>query len=98
MAKGKGTHFVVTANLTDDGDAAYLRADGTWARDLGAAVALDRENAEARLRDARREERVVCDPYVFDVVLRDGVPSALTMRERIRNAGPTTPLRRPDAG
>jgi hypothetical protein len=49
------------------------------------------------LAEAATQERHVCDPYAFRVVLGDGGAVATTARERIRGSGPTTPMRRADA-
>ena len=97
MARSRGTHFVVTANTTDDGSAVYLREDGTWATRLSEAWAttseVDRDEAMVR---ARQQERRICDPYSFRVVLGPQGPRATNTREQIRGNGPTSPLRQPD--
>jgi hypothetical protein len=97
VARTFGTHFVITANLTDDGAPVYLREDGHWSPRLQEALATtDEAHRDALLQDAATQERRVCDPYAFKVNLERGVATASTARERIRSAGPTTPLRRPD--
>ncbi|MEM9454238.1 MAG: DUF2849 domain-containing protein [Myxococcota bacterium] len=97
MARSKGTHFVVTANTTDEGAAVYLRSDGTWAtRLLEAEPMVSETERDAALAKAREQERHVCDPYAFRVVLGPEGPRATNTREQIRGTGPTTPLRRPD--
>lgn len=97
VARSRGTHFVVTANTTDDGSAVYLRADGSWATRLSDAWATqseqERDDAIAR---ARTQERHICDPYAFKVVLGPKGPSATNVREQIRGTGPTSPLRQAD--
>lgn len=98
VARSFGTHSVITANLTDDGAPVYLTATGKWSPSLTDAIATaDEDELLTLLTAARGQERVVCDPYAFKVVLEDGTPTATTTRERIRAAGPTTPIRRPDA-
>ena len=98
MARSKGTHTVVTANLTDDGAPVYLTAERSWTRKLVEAHATtDDTEVEDLLTHASKQERMVCDPYAFKVVLGPLGPVATTARERIRGEGPTTPLRRPDA-
>lgn len=93
----KGTHFVITANSTDDGGALYLRADGSWARRLAeAAPVVEEDAATAALQRARTQERHVCDPYTMRVEIGPTGPIGLSTRERIRGVGPTTPVRRPD--
>jgi hypothetical protein len=97
VARTFGTHFVITANATDDGAPVYLRPDRTWTRLLPEALATDDEVVRDELLAlAGQQQRQICDPYAFKVELADGQPVATTARERIRAQGPTTPLRRPD--
>ena len=97
MAKRAATHFVISANLTDTGAPAYLTADGAWSPDLQKAVTAETEaERDELLARALRQERLVCDPYFFDVRLEDGSIDPLSARERIRALGPTTRVRRPD--
>lgn len=97
MARSRGTHFVVTANTTEQGCAVYLRADGSWATRLVDAwpIATEAER-DAAIAVARTQERYVVDPYAFRVVLDAQGPKATNTREQIRGVGPTSPLRRPD--
>lgn len=96
-SRNKGTHFVITANATDDGGVVYLRPDRTWARRLTEAYpVLAQDEADALLGLARGQERQVCDPYAMRVELGPLGPRGLSARERIRGIGPTTPVRRPD--
>ncbi|MBL4683176.1 MAG: DUF2849 domain-containing protein [Nannocystaceae bacterium] len=99
MARDKGTHWVITANRTDDGVPVYLDAGNTWTEALSAALTSTAdEDKDAQLTSAAGQERIVCDPYAFRVVLdATGSAEATTARERIRGGGPTTPLRRDDA-
>ena len=97
VARSRGTHFVVTANSTDDGSALYLRSDGTWAPTLREAGPIVSEaERDTAIIVARRQERHICDPYAFRVVLGPEGPRATNTREQIRGTGPTSPLRRPD--
>ena len=99
VARSFGTHFIVTANTTDDGGPVYMTQEHTWTTQLPEAHATQSEDArDELLAVARTQERQVCDPYAFKVELSDGVPTPTTARERIRATGPTTPIRRPDAG
>lgn len=98
MARSKGTHTVVTANLTDDGAPVYLTSERNWTRKLVEAHATTQDaEVESLLAHAAGQERMVCDAYAFKVVLGPLGPVATTARERIRGEGPTTPMRRPDA-
>jgi hypothetical protein len=93
----RGTHFVISAVLTDTGAPTYLTADGSWSPDLQRAATPDSEAERDRLLEAAlAQERLVCDPYFFDVALEAGVIDPLSARERIRAEGPTTRIRRPD--
>jgi hypothetical protein len=97
MATPKGTHFVLSANLIGSGAPCYRRADGSWSTDLQEAhPAADAAERDAMLAAAKGEEKVVCDPYFFDVRLVDGSIDPLTAREAIRAKGPTVAYRRPD--
>ncbi len=98
MAKVKGTHHVVSASLTGTGAPAYLKSDGSWASTLSEAAPFHSpEEAEARAKTAdRSDQRLVCDPYTFTVLLADGTPQPISERERIRAEGPSVRVRRPD--
>jgi len=94
----KPTHFVVTGGRTDDAAPVYRTADGGWTVALSEAGFISsKEEAETLATQAgAREQRGVCDPYVFPVrVSAEGV-DALSARERIRSTGPTVRIRRPD--
>lgn len=98
VARDKGTHWVITANRTDDGAPVYFDDAHQWALALSAAHATADDVAkDALLAKAAEQERTVCDPYAFRVVIGSEGIEATTARERIRSRGPTTPLRRPDA-
>lgn len=96
-SRDKGTHWVITANRTDDGAPVYLDPEHGWTERLAAALTTAEDaDKDALLGEAKEQERVVCDPYAFRVVLSGGSATPTTTRERIRGTGPTTPLRRPD--
>ena len=86
------THSVVTASRTSDGAAVYLTADRTWSRELSRACPRDEARLAAELAWARGQQAAVCDPYRLPVALADGVPVAVSTRERIRAAGPAATL------
>lgn len=97
MAQPKGTHFVISAADTDSGAPAYMKLDHSWTpRFAEAGVVSDAAQRDELLAVAEKQERAVCDPYSFAVVVDGGVPQALSVRERIRAEGPSTPIRRPD--
>jgi len=97
MATPEGTHFVVSASFLSNGAPAYRRRDGSWSIHLQEAhPAADAAERDAMLAAASREEKMVCDPYFFAVVVDEAKIDPLTAREGIRATGPTVPYRRPD--
>jgi hypothetical protein len=97
MAKRSGTHYVISAQLLENGAPTYLAAHGVWSKNLqDALTVVTDEERDALLAQAGKQERIVCDPYFFDVrVARDAI-DPLSARERIRAFGPSTRVRRPD--
>jgi hypothetical protein len=61
------------------------------------AVLTDAERDQL-LEQAAGQERVVCDPYFFEVRVQSEAIEPLSARELIRARGPSTRVRRPDAG
>jgi Protein of unknown function (DUF2849) len=97
MAKRLGTHYVISAQALDTGAPAYLTADGRWSPDLQQALlVLTDAERDQHLARAAEQERLVCDPYFFDVRVADNTIDPLSARERIRALGPSTRVRRPD--
>ena len=93
----KTSLFLVTAFTTDEGYPVYLRADGSWSRDIQEAGPVPEDQSTALVKEREdNDQRQVCDPYAFKVEVRDGKIDPLSVRETIRSQGPTTPLRRPD--
>ncbi|MEN9580722.1 MAG: hypothetical protein RJA70_3731 [Pseudomonadota bacterium] len=97
MAQPKGTHFVVSAGDTLTGAPMYMKLDGTWTSKLSEATPIDDEaQRDALISLARGQERLICDPHAFNVTVDNGSPVPISVREKVRALGPTTPLRRPD--
>jgi Protein of unknown function (DUF2849) len=99
MAKSsKGSHFVVTASITDSGSPTYLKADGVWSPRLAEARCLESEAEAAGLVEEANvhQQRLVSDPYAFPVLIEDGAIDPLSAREHIRANGPSVRVRRPD--
>lgn len=97
VAKRTGTHFVISAVLTDTGAPAYFTSTGSWAASLQeAGTFATQEECDSQLAVAQTQERLVCDAYTIGVVVDGKVIEPLTMREQIRALGPTTRVRRPD--
>lgn len=88
MAKGPQ---ILTANRLRDGAVAYWRG-GQWADALADAEVLAGDaEANVALEAARASlaDRVVVNPYLFEVRIAGGVTIPLKERERIRAAGPS---------
>ncbi|MBO6633706.1 DUF2849 domain-containing protein [Parvibaculum sp.] len=92
----KGAQFqALTANRLSDGIVVYLTADDRWSESLQEAeVAEGKEAAEALLARAEPSvaDNTVVEPYLFEVAKEaDGIRAA-SVRETIRQAGPTVRL------
>lgn len=89
----KGAQFqALTANRLTDGIVVYLAADDRWSESLqDADVAEGKEAADALLvRAAPSVDRnEVVEPYLFEVSPEDEGIRAISVREIIRQAGPT---------
>ncbi|MEN6543970.1 DUF2849 domain-containing protein [Parvibaculum sp.] len=90
----KGAQFqAVTANRLADGVVVYLTAENGWSESLqDAEVAEGKEAGEALL--ARGQQffepgNLVLDVYLFEVEKTDNGIRASSVRETIRQAGPT---------
>ena len=81
---------VVTANRLRDGAVVYCSATG-WTIALADARLADGAEADALLAAAQAAPKPlpVVAPYLIEVAVTDGVPRPLSLRERIRAAGPT---------
>jgi len=84
---------VITANRLTDGIVVYLASDGSWVEALARArVAVTEDEIKALESEAAKAvaERRVVGTYPMAVAVEDGVPVALSVRERIRAAHRTT--------
>jgi hypothetical protein len=84
---------VITANRLTDGIVVYLAPDGSWVEDLAQArVAGTEDEVKALKSEAAKAiaERRVVATYPMAVAVEDGIPVALSVRERIRAAHRTT--------
>ena len=88
---------ILTANRLRDGDGVYWQA-GSWVEALGDAEVFTEEAVAGealKAADKAVRDRVVVNPYLFEV-RRDGTGfRPVKEREIIRAAGPTV---RPDLG
>lgn len=94
----KARFHAVTANRLLDGEPVYLTAAHGWSEHVREAVVADgREEAQALLAIAEKavEDRLVVNPYVFNVDVVEGIAVPVSVREKIRAKGPTM---RPDLG
>jgi hypothetical protein len=97
MAQERGTHFIVTANLTESGSPVYWSEACGWTAEVQKADAIEVESRKEELiRQASQEQQLVCDPYAFTVRLQDGLIELMSAREKIRSKGPTVRVRKPD--
>ena len=84
---------VITANRLGDGAVVYRATDGTWTKDLAAAVVTTTPAALELLGTAISDKLAVVDAYVAPVEVTPQqrvLPGNL--RERIRCSGPTVAL------
>lgn len=91
----ESTLQILTANRLADGAVVYLTAAGTWSTELRRGVVAREEKAASALlargqRDA--EQAVVVAPYLIAVTQEADGPRAVSLRERIRAAGPSEPV------
>ncbi|MFD0988248.1 DUF2849 domain-containing protein [Methyloligella solikamskensis] len=88
-----GTIRAMTANRLEDGIVVYLAPDGSWTEELEKArIAETDEEVEALEEQTQKavEAREVVGAYTIAVEVEDGVPTATSVRERIRAAHRTT--------
>ena len=88
------TPRLVTANRLGDGLVVYLDRGGGWSERIAdGRVASDDAEAAASMTVAEAAAAAcqVVEPYLIDVVERDGGVRPASFRERIRAQGPTVP-------
>lgn len=79
----------VTAWETTTGDVIWMRADGSWTKNISELGAFTGDAAEAALAAAAADEAYVTDPYFMQVTKDGKIDGRETLRERIRATGPT---------
>ena len=92
-AAKEGPAKVITANDLRQGLVVFLDNDGGWTVDITQARVVeegpDLDGAVAHAR-AETEAQIVLEAYPIDVVVTDGVPVPVRLREKIRaDRGPT---------
>ena len=83
---------IITANRLNDGIVVFLDPHNRWVEALAqGGVWTDKDSADEALATARKDEArdIVVEPYLIDVVDRNGAVAAKHLREVIRAAGPT---------
>ena len=92
-AAKEGPAKVITANDLRNGLVVFLDPSGGWSVDIAdARVLQDGPDLDGALEygQAQHETRVIVDPYAIDVIVTDGVPVPVRLREKIRaDRGPT---------
>lgn len=91
-SKEKAALQAVTANRLRDGAVAFRTVTGGWSTRLIDAQTASGEAAAAQLLAAAETDArnaLVVGPYLFAVNDANGELQAVTLRERIRAAGPT---------
>ncbi len=86
------TPKMITANELRDGYVVFLGPNGVWVRTVegGQLFAEGPELDQAKVyAQAQHDARIVVEPYVIDIVVRDGAPVPEKLKERIRAKGPT---------
>lgn len=83
--------FVITASDLFNGDVVYFTAGLRWAGSLNqAALAADRDGANALLALANQQQHKIVGPYITDVTLDGaGLPQPIHFREAFRARGPS---------
>ena len=88
------TPRMVTANRLGDGLVVYLDRGGGWSERIADGRVASDAAAAAALMTVAEAAAAACqvvEPYLIDVVERDGSVRPSSFRERIRAQGPTVP-------
>ncbi|WP_373356410.1 DUF2849 domain-containing protein [Pseudoroseicyclus sp. CXY001] len=84
------TPKVVTANALLEGDAVWLRADGSWSRDMHEAQLFEEEElATEALTHALAQPDLVVGAYLADAEAGPTGPVPTHFREAFRTRGPS---------
>ena len=90
------TLYAVTANRLLDGEVVYLTPALEWSPCLDECCVVADDGANLLVAANRAvQDRLIVDPYLFEIEIGEGRISPLGQRERIRAAGPSV---RPDLG
>lgn len=83
------TPKVITAWLSASGRVVYLTRDRVWSENLADAEVLTGIGANDILAWAAKDQMRVADPYFMQVTAEGKVAGRETLRETIRERGPT---------
>ncbi len=83
------TPKVITAWLSASGRVVYLTKDRAWSENLADADVLSGVGANDILAWAAKDQTRVADPYFMQVTADGKVAGRETLRETIRERGPT---------
>ena len=89
---------IITAYDLRDGDAVFLKEDGSWSKHVADSAIVETPETEKNLLElgqADVERNIVLDVYAVDVQLENGMPKPTKFREFLRCMGPSN---RPDHG
>ncbi len=96
MAKpASSAQRAATANRLRDGAVVFRTVTGGWSNRIAdAEIAGGEADAARLLAEAERDaaNAIVVGPYLLDVAEIDGEIRPVSLRERIRAYGPTTPM------
>jgi len=88
----KARFHSLTANRLLDGEPVYLTRSHAWSENLHDAAIADGKDEGAELTQIAAQsvaDRLVVNPYLFDVDVDAGRPRPISVREQIRATGPT---------
>jgi len=91
----KARFHSLTANRLLDGEPVYMTGDHGWSEVLEDAVIADGKDEGEKLLTVAAQavtDRLVVNPYLFDVDADGDKPKPISVREQIRAAGPTVRL------
>ena len=88
----------LTANRLRDGAVVFLTASGTWSRHINDSIIARTGDEAAALQAIGAQaaaDRIVVEPYLFEITAEGGAIRPLSTRETIRAFGPSVEEQRP---
>jgi hypothetical protein len=80
---------VVTANHLRSGAVLFRDASGGWTVRISDAWVAETVKAAEMLLAEAKADAIAVDPVPIEVIVIDGAPEPISLRERIRASGPT---------